>query len=64
MRDLSLKAVKIHGKFVRCEICKKHNAVERFLGILVCRNCLRPMATGFMIGKLVKSEEEYSKGTK
>lgn len=52
MRDQSLKAVKIHGKRVKCEICKKHCAVERFNGVLVCRRCLRPMIIGFMAARV------------
>ena len=55
-RDLSLKCIKIHGHYVRCQICKRHNAVERFYGVLVCRQCLKPMAIGFMTGKLVAQE--------
>ena len=57
-RDLSLKAVRIHGKRVKCRVCREHDAVERFCGQLVCRKCLRPMAMGFMIGRLIKEEEE------
>lgn len=57
-RDLSLKCIKIHGHFVRCQVCKRHNAVERFYGTLVCRQCLKPMAIGFMIGRLVAQEAE------
>lgn len=57
-RDLSLKCVKIHGHYVRCQICKRHNAVERFLGVLVCRQCLKPMAIGFMTGKLVEGHTQ------
>ena len=51
-RDLSLKAIKRHGKFVRCQICKKHNAVASYAGLLVCRNCFRPLAYGFFAGRV------------
>lgn len=56
MTDKSLKAMKVHGKFVRCQICKEHNAVERFFGVLVCRKCLRPMSLGFLIGEADPAE--------
>jgi len=58
MRDLSLKAIKIHGKRVKCEVCKKHCAVERFCGVLVCRRCLRAMALGFMMRRVICPPEE------
>lgn len=51
-KHLSLKCVKIHGHFVKCQICKRHNAVMRFLGVWACRQCLKPMVMGFMAGKL------------
>lgn len=58
MRDQSLKAIKINGKRVKCEICKQHCAVERFIGVLVCRRCLRAMAIGFMLRRVVAPPEE------
>jgi len=51
-RDLSLKAIRIHGKRVRCQCCRQHDAVERFQGLLVCRKCLRPMAYGWFVGQI------------
>ena len=51
-RDLSLKAIRIHGKRVRCQCCRQHDAVERFQGLFVCRKCLRPMAYGFLVGQM------------
>lgn len=51
-RDLSLKAIRIHGKRVRCQVCRQHDAVEKFLGLLVCRKCLRPMAYGWFVAQM------------
>ena len=62
-RDLSLKAIHINGHRVRCSVCKRHDAVERFLGVLVCRQCLRPMAMGFFIGRVYEGDKKKQEGS-
>lgn len=52
-RDLSLKTIRVHGKRVRCQVCKKHDAVERFYGTLICRSCLKPMVIGYLTGRMM-----------
>jgi len=51
-RDLTLKAIKKNGKFVRCSICRQHNAVAPFAGQNMCRKCFRPFALGFLTARL------------
>lgn len=57
-RDLSLRTIRIHGRRVRCQVCKEHDAVDRFLGLLVCRKCLRPMAYGFFLSRIEHPDDK------
>lgn len=52
-RDLSAKAIKKNGKFIRCQICKQHNAIADFAGVYACRRCFRAFMIGFMTGRMV-----------
>jgi len=49
---------RMNGKHVRCQICHDHDAVERFRGVLVCRNCLWPMAIRYMIDRSIMAQNE------
>lgn len=61
-RDLSLKTIRIHGKRVKCRICKEHDAVARFYDVLVCRKCLKPLTIGFLTGQNFSSIENELEG--
>lgn len=56
-RDLSLKTIRVHGKRVKCKICKQHDAVENYCGIYVCRKCLRPMIYGVFLARVMSTKE-------
>lgn len=56
-RDLSLKTIRVHGKRVKCKICKQHDAVENYCGIFVCRKCLRPMIYGVFLARTMMAKE-------
>lgn len=56
-----MKAIKIGGHRVKCQICKRRYATAHIFRTLTCGRCLRGLFIGFMVGKNSALDEIYEK---
>lgn len=48
-----MRPIRINGKRIRCQTCKKHDAKSDFAGIYLCGDCFRAFALGMLIHRAI-----------